>query len=363
MTAPASNQGRDPRIASAISHWAPRFVTNGVPLTDFEDITAGLERWEDWCAAWSDRAAEHEELGRAALGEGRRISAGEHLTRAAVCYHFGKFLFVDDLDQLRAARARAVACRTDALPLLDPPGERVDVPHDGHVLHGNLRRPVGVERPPVVVMCMGLDSAKEEMHDYEQRFLRRGLATFAFDGPGQGEAEDDMALCPEFERPVSDVIDVLAARDDLDADRIGLWGVSMGGYFAARAAAFEDRVRACVSLSGSYERSAWRDRPPINVAAYRWRSKTTHDEDATDAFTARMSLAGVAERISCPLYVVGGTNDRITPPEHARRLAQEASGPTELNLVEGGNHVVNNLWYRYRDASADWLSEQLGGTV
>lgn len=363
MTTTGTPAARDPRIDSAISHWAPRFVTNGVPLTDFQEVTAGLERWEDWCAAWSARGAVHEAMGRAALAAGHRISAGEHLTRAAVCHHFGKFLFVDDLEQLRATRERAVACRTDALPLLDPPGERVDVPHDGHVLHGNLRLPRDVGRPPVVVMCMGLDSAKEEMHDYEQRFLRRGIATFAFDGPGQGEAEDDLPLCPEFERPVANVFDVLQAREDLDGDRIALWGVSMGGYFAARAAAFEDRAVACVSLSGSYERSAWRDRPAINVAAYRYRSGTQHDEAATDAFTERMSLAGVAERITCPLYVVGGTADRITPPDHARRLAQEAQGPTVLDIIEGGNHVVNNLWYRYRDQTADWLAEQLGATV
>jgi len=350
---------RDPRIASAISHWAPRFVTNGVPLTDFQEVTAGLERWEDWCAGWSARAAEHEAMGRDALAAGLTTSAAEHLTRAAVLYHFGKFLFVDDLDQLRTARERAVACRTDALPHLDPPGERVEVPHDGAVLVGNLRRPRGVARPPVVVMAMGLDSAKEESHDYEQRFLARGLATFAFDGPGQGEAEDDLPLCPEFERPVADVLDVLLAREDLDTERVGMWGVSMGGYFAARAAAFEQRISACVSLSGSYERSGWRDRPAINVAAFKYRSQTTSDEE-TDAFAARMDLSGVAERITCPLHVVGGTSDRITPPEHAQRLADEASGPTVLTMVEGGNHVVNNLWYRYRDQTADWLAQQLG---
>ena len=80
----------DARVQSAIHHWAPRFVANGVPLTDFQEVTAGVERWEDWCAAWCARAAVHEQLGREALAAGAGLTAGEHMSRAAVCYHFAK---------------------------------------------------------------------------------------------------------------------------------------------------------------------------------------------------------------------------------------------------------------------------------
>ena len=165
---------KDPRVEAAISHWAPRFVINGVPLTDFQEVTAGCDRWEDWCEAWSQRAALHEELGNQALKDGHKLSAGEHLTRAAVCYHFGKFLFVNDYEQMKRAHKKAVECRNKALPLLDPPGERVAIPYEGKHLYGNLRKPKGATRPPVVVMCMGLDSTKEEMDDYENRFLSAG---------------------------------------------------------------------------------------------------------------------------------------------------------------------------------------------
>ena len=54
----------DPRVTSAISHWAPRFVANGIMLTDFQEVTASIERWEDWCAAWCKRGSVHEALGR-----------------------------------------------------------------------------------------------------------------------------------------------------------------------------------------------------------------------------------------------------------------------------------------------------------
>ena len=124
-------QQRDPRVEAAISHWAPRFVINGVPLTDFQEVTAGVARWEDWCSAWSARAAIHEELGNRALADGCKLSAGEHFTRAAVCYHFGKFLFVNDMAQHKAANRKAVECRNKALPLLDPPGMRCTLASHG----------------------------------------------------------------------------------------------------------------------------------------------------------------------------------------------------------------------------------------
>ena len=351
---------KDPRVEAAISHWAPRFVINGVPLTDFQEVTASVQRWEDWCSAWSARAAIHEELGNKSFAEGFRLSAGEHWTRAAVCYHFGKFLFVNDMGELRQAHMKAVECRNRALPLLRPPGERVAIPYEGTRLYGNLRKPAGVDKPPVVVMCMGLDSAKEEMDDYENRFLKRGLATLAFDGPGQGEAEYELPICPEYEKPVAAVIDYLQTRDDVDIDRVAVWGVSLGGYYAPRAAAFEKRIKACVALSGAFERKpTFEGRPIINVEAFRVRSHSKNLEEAART-AVRMTLRECAKNITCPIYIVAGTKDRLTSPDEARRLAAEVAGPCVLSVIEGGNHVVNNLWYRYRDQTADWLAAQLG---
>jgi len=167
----------DPRVSSAIAHWAPRFVANGVALSDFEDVTGSLSSWDDWCRAWSMRAAVHEGMGREALAKEKFISAGEHLQRASVYYHFGKFLFVQDLPQMKAAHVKAIECRNLALPHLSPPGERVEMPYEGKWLAGILRKPLGVAHPPVLAFACGLDSCKEETDAYEQPFLARGIAT------------------------------------------------------------------------------------------------------------------------------------------------------------------------------------------
>jgi 2,6-dihydroxypseudooxynicotine hydrolase len=351
---------KDKRIEIALRAWAPRFVASGVPLADFQEVTGSLTRWDEWCAAWSARAAVHEELGRKALADGYRISAAGHLTRAALCYHFGKFMFVHDVAQMKAAHEKTVACRNLALPHLSPPGERVAIPYGEYTLYGILRKPEGAVKPPVVIVCVGLDSTKEEMDVYENILLDRGMATLVFDGPGQGEAEYTLPIRGDYEVPVKAVVDFVETRADLDASRAGVMGVSLGGYYAARAAAFEKRLKACVSLSGPYSWvEVFDSRNELSRDAFRVRSHCETMEDARKV-AQTLTLEGAAKNITCPLYVVGGELDHLTPPHNAERIAKEAAGPTVLNIVKGGNHVVNNRRYMYQTQIADWLAQQLG---
>ncbi len=351
---------KDALVTSAMAHWGARFVSNGVALTDFEEITGKLEKWDDWCQAWSARAADHENMGRAALAEGHTISAGEHLNRAAVYYHFAKFLFVHDPAQMKTAHMKAVACRSDALPYLRPAGERVRIPYEGKELFGILRKPAGIAKPPVAVMVMGLDSAKEETDAYEQPFLARGIATLAFDGPGQGEGEYDFAIRGDYEHPVKAVFDWLEGRNDLDTDRAALWGVSLGGYYASRAAAFEKRAKACIALAGPFDLGeCWDSMPALTRNTFRVRAKCDNEADAK-RHAATLSLNGLAHQIECPLYIVSGKLDRVIPWQHAERLSREAGGEVVFNLIDDGNHIANNRPYRWRSQSADWLADKLG---
>lgn len=353
----------DPRVASAISHWAPRFVANGIILTDFQEVTANLRSWEEWCAAWSARADLHEALGRDALAKRNFISAAEHLSRAAVYYHFAKFLFVQDVAQMKAAHMKAVECHKLALPHLAPPGEYLRIPYQGKSLAAVLRKPAGIARPPIVLMAMGLDSAKEEMLAYQQTFLKRGLATLTFDGPGQGEAEYDFPIRGDYEVAVKDVIDWVETRPDLDVARLGMWGVSLGGYYAPRAAAFEKRIKACVALAGPYDwLGTWDKLPELTREAFRVRSHAK-DETGAKANAATLSLKGVAKLITCPIFIVSGRLDRIVPAAEAEKLAAEVSGPCELLIISDGNHVANNRPYLYRPQTADFLAKLLGGKV
>jgi 2,6-dihydroxypseudooxynicotine hydrolase len=350
----------DDLVASAIAHWAPRFTTNGVTVSDFQRVTGPVELWADWCAAWSEVGSEHEALGRRALDEGRLLSAGQHLSQAAVYFHFGKFVFVEDLDQMRAAHQRAVTCLTDALPHLPHPGRRIEIPFEGATLVGVLRCPDGEGPFPVVVLLPGLDSTKEELRSTEETFLERGLASFSVDGPGQGEAEYDLPIRGDWSAPAEAILATLEGLPDVDSRRVAVWGVSLGGYYAPRvAAALGDRVRACVALAGPYDFGAcWDQLPELTRRTFQVRSRTDSDDEARRV-AATLSLEGLAEKITAPLLIVFGRQDRLIPWQHAERLRETAAGETELLMLEDGNHGCANVAPWHRPYTADWLAARL----
>jgi dipeptidyl aminopeptidase/acylaminoacyl peptidase len=160
---------------------------------------------------------------------------------------------------------------------------------------------------------------------------------------------------------VQAMVDWAVQQADLDAERIGLWGVSLGGYYAPRAVAFEKRIKACIGLAGPYDfQSTWERLPELTRETFRVRSHLATEAQARE-FAGTLTLKdGIASRISCPLFLVTGKLDRLIPWEDTQRVAREASGPVELLIVEDGNHIANNRPYRYRNRTADWMAQQLG---
>ena len=349
----------DERLTSAIAHWKPRFTANGVTPADFERITEGLASWDEWCRAWSDAAVIHEALGNEALAEGRTRSAGAHLSQAAVYFHFAKFVFVQDLDQMRAAHGAAVRCLNGALPHLDPPGERHEIPFEGSSMVGILRRPKQDGDAPAVIMVPGLDSTKEELRSTEALFLERGLATFSVDGPGQGEAEYDLPIRGDWEVPGAAIYEYLAGLSGIDADRIGTWGVSLGGYYAPRVASGVGEIKACIGLAGPYNFGAiWEGLPQLTRETFQVRSRARDEPEArTKAF--ELSLEGRTESIRCPLLIVTGKRDRIIPWAESQRIVDEVGASARMLLVEDGNHGCANVSYKHRYRSADWMASHL----
>src|SRR5437763_16752957 len=170
---------------------------------------------------------------------------------------------------------------------------------------------------------------------------RRGLAVMAIDGAGQGEAEYAFAIAPAYERVVTAVADYLKGRDDVDPDRVGVFGVSLGGYYAARSAAYEPRVRAAADLAGPYRFDLdWDTLAPQTRTTFQARSGAAGPVQARER-AAALTLEDAAARITCPLLVVHGGRDRLIPAYHAERLAREAPG-AELMLYPDGSHGVTN---------------------
>ncbi|HEY1000534.1 MAG TPA: nitrilase-related carbon-nitrogen hydrolase [Streptosporangiaceae bacterium] len=347
----------DKRVAAATAHWAARFVANGTSYPDFQATMARITRWDDWCREWGRTARHYEQLAEGAEAAGRTVTAGEAWRRAALCWHWGKFVFTDHPEEQRAAHERTVACFRRGAGTLSPPAEPVRVPYAGSTLAAYLRVPPGPP-PPIVIMIPGLDSVKEELQATAELMLRRGLAVIAIDGPGQGESEYEFPIEPAYERVVTAVADYLKGRDDVDPDRMGVFGVSLGGYYAARAAAYEPRVRAAVDLAGPYRFDLdWDELAPQTRTTFQARSGAASPAQARER-AAALTLEDAAARITGPLLVVHGGRDRLIPAYHAERLAREAPG-AELMLYADGSHGVTNHAFESRAAMADWLAARL----
>jgi pimeloyl-ACP methyl ester carboxylesterase len=343
----------DRRVQAAIDNWAPRFVSQGVDFNDFLSTTATIERWDDWLGAWVETADVHRALAEEAEAAANGRTAGEAYVRAALCYHFGKFVWLVDLDRHREATERATACIYAAHRHLDPGAKRVEVPFEGETLVGNLRQPPGAG--PLVLLLPGLDSTKEEFFNWEEVFLARGLATFSFDGPGQGESGFATHIRPDYEAAVSAALDVLAWDGP-----VGACGVSLGGYYAPRAASREPRVRAVAGVSGAFNfGECWDGLPPLTREAFAHHSGAEDEEDARSK-ALELDLAPVIAELDRPTLMVTGKLDRIIPWEQTKRIADEAPNG-QFVLYEEGNHVCNNIPYKYRPLVADWLAKELEG--
>ncbi len=350
----------DEKVQVASRNWAPRFTSQGVDYNDLVRTTARINSWDDWCREWCATGHLHSALARRAEAQGNRVTAGEAYIAAALCYHFGKFLFQDYHDEYMAAGRQSIQAYARGLALLDPHAERLEIPFDGEMLVGILRRPAGVDRPPLILLLPGLDSVKEEFFYWEEVFLRRGLATLTLEGPGQGECGYELHIRPDYEVAVSTLLDALTNRSDLDLSRVGVAGVSLGGYYAVRAAAFDSRIKAAVENSGPWNLGeCWEQTPGLTRAAFQYHSGAA-DEHQAEQRAWQLALETAAPRVQQPLLVIHGQLDRVIPIEQAKKIAAAVGTNAELRLFENGNHVCNNIPYIYRPLTADWLVEKLG---
>ena len=250
-----------------LGHTAYGGADVGEVLTTAQAITAGdYDSWHDEWLATADRVAgEAEKM----LVGGHRISARDGLMRANNYYRTAEFYLHGNPDDPRIDHAyyRARECFGTAAALFDPPIEPVEIPYENTVLHGYFYRGAGsgpgtdqdATPRPTIIMHSGFDGTCEELHWIGAAAAQeRGYHVLTFDGPGQPAARrfDSLAFRPDWENVVTPVLDWLLARPGApftDPTRVALFGLSMGGLLAPRAAAFEHRLTACVAVDGVYD--------------------------------------------------------------------------------------------------------------
>jgi dienelactone hydrolase len=227
----------------------------------------------------------------------------------------------------------------------------------------------------------GFDVMKEIIYNHvAEDFRRRGISLLIVDHPGVGEALRLRNMCsgPDTEVPATASVDYLETRSDVDPKRIGIMALSLGGYYAPRAAAFEKRFKCCIAWNGIWERGERIAKRlakkgeegelslPNYVDQLLWVFGKKTTEEVLEV-AKQMTLEGVADKITCPLLVVHGENDRQTPLWHAEKLFQGAvNSPGRrlkvFTLAEGGaEHCQTDNASMAVDYMSDWAAEVLGG--
>jgi dipeptidyl aminopeptidase/acylaminoacyl peptidase len=209
----------------------------------------------------------------------------------------------------------------------------------------------------------GMDGVKEDNPMNNDPLLERGIAVLSVDGPGQGETRERGIKCTAFN--YADVgrlaCDYLVKRPEIDADRIGVMGSSMGSYWAPRVVAAEPRFKACAVSGVCVERGQYaifNMSSPTFKLNYMYMSGYD-DEAAFDEFAKTLTLEGIGAKISCPYMIVAGEDDEHCDMKFVYGFMEEIRGPKLLVVYEGEKHSIKNP--RARMLLINWLADCLAG--
>jgi pimeloyl-ACP methyl ester carboxylesterase len=369
----------------------------GECLSVVAQITDGSP--QSWTRTFEQLAQRVEEQGRTCLDAGRKVSGRDHLLRAST-YHrtaeyYGGGSGVD------GPGARSQACFSLAAALIDPPVEPLGIPFAGGTLPGYRVRPAGAGAGeggglrPTVVAVGGFDSSAEEL--YFQLGVaggERGWNVVVFDGPGQlgcMRTEPDMTFRPDYEVPISAVLDAVVGLDGVDPARLALCGQSFGSYFAARAAATDPRVGALVANPpvvdmGRYM-EAWvgadvyrmvRDIRPEDVTGVpedlmprqmQWGIEAICTRFGVPSFHAwrdameSYRLGDLIAAISCPVLALVGEREGDEPRAQFDALIAGVAGTVSSRIFRPSDgasaHCQSDNLRLSAQVTFDWLDSQL----
>ncbi len=338
------------------------------PDPDILEVARRLKPYhtESWYSDWLRVAEKNEKIALGFEADERRVTAHEFFRRAADFYRRALLFMPESEPRMIQTYNKLKEMFTKAWEMVPPPFERVEVPYEGHKLEA-LFYPVRGKpgaRYPVIYNYAGADGILFRGNDGgagAAQYVRRGMAFIDVDGPGHGGALRLKKLYapPDSERVARAVIDYLETRPDVDGNRIGIHGSSMGGYSAPRCATAEKRIKAAAVWSGAFSlrEDIFDYYPPIQERL-RWLI------GARDMIQARekigeFTLEGRAQRIECPLLIGYSKDDRIMDPRGALRLYEKAVN-SRRQMLDGVGHGEKR--FDRRSDIADWFMKQLGAS-
>jgi pimeloyl-ACP methyl ester carboxylesterase len=324
---------------------------------------------ESFHQAWSKMGDKVFDIGAEAKRNNNPITARRSFLRAFNYLRTSEFFLKPSDNRKLPSYLKSRDAFIQASELFDVQPIRAEIPFEGSFLPGYVFLPVGVKNPPMMIMFGGLDSLAEELYFGPcQHLNERGIALFAVDGPGQGASLRLNHIHTRFDFNVAGtaVLDwsIANLKEHVDVQNIGIMAVSMGGYMAARCAAFEPRFKICAvwgAVWSYYE--IWKNRPDNHPLA----EIVMHIVGASNMEDARerlkkFSLDNVAEKISMPTYVLHGEDDRQNFVENAYRLRDALTCEKVVEIIpkesSGSAHCqIDDFTKTFN--MYDWIAKKL----
>ena len=307
--------------------------------------------------------------------EGRLVPARESFLTASLLWAAARWPLYEIDDRYREYEAQIIKCYDKFIDYAPRPIQRVDIPFGDNALSGMLhlpRTPKAGERFPCVVNIGGMDGCKENVVAmYGDPYLERGFAILAMDGPGQGECPGRGIFVDPFNHGPAAVatFDWLETHDAIDANRLTIRATSFGTYFSLCAAAeLGDRVKGVAQAFVIHEPDCY---TIFNVGSPTFRMRfmfmaDVTDDEAFDQFAKGFDPRPVAEKISCPILIVGGEDDELSPIEHTLEVYNRIKSPKKLVVYEGAKHSMGGATSvaqgpHFGHMMADWLLARAEG--
>ena len=344
-------------------------------IADFEMAKRQISKFDDLVPVFTRLARRRHRLAEEAEAAGHPVTARDHWFHAALLYCTAEWSIFEDSDELVALDDLKNECYAAYGRLADHHVERVDIPLGDHAIPAWLHLPPGHDdRPlPVVLSCGGMDAPKElNVNLYGDKFLQRGFAVLAFDGPGQGEAPvRGLKFTPTGWIDAGEaVVAWIDGRDDLDSEKMVAFGLSFGSYWMTQIAATQPRLLGCAVGLVCHEPGGhmiFEQASPTFKARYMWMAGLVDDEAAFDAMARDMDLRPLVERLEVPWLVVGGDADELSPIDWSYDLAARCGAPSSLLVYHQGRHALSlptssvGLGPQWVTYSADWLMDRVEG--
>lgn len=350
----------------------------GADFSEVHSVAKNLPVGDDaaWQAGFSALADSIEQDARDSAAGGHDVTARDAFLRATIYHRIsGQMADITGEQEVAPGLEDSVRCFKEAARRMTPAFVPVEVPFQGTSLPGYLCIPEGSDPAglPAVVDFGGIDAwAEEQYFKIGAALVERGYAVLLLNGPGQGAAKmRGIYGSYDFETAAAAAVDYMQALPEVDAHRIGLIGSSLGGYFAARAAAFEPRLRATVvwgALNGIDTR-IFNEEGPAGRRASRIRQLERflgiEGREALIAEAGKFQLGpDVMRGVTAPVLVMHGESDALVPVSDAQAVYDDISHPGKsLKVYPAGTpgcaHCqLDALAIAQRDI-CDWLDDQL----